>query len=110
MFHNYLEELQLTKRFIKAEFDAIVVFIDTFYKMVHLAPTKTSATAPDTAHLFFDHVVKLHGLPKSIVSDRDAKFTSKFWKSVFHTLGTKLAMSTAFHPRRMVRLNERIAP
>jgi hypothetical protein len=62
----------------KSGFDAIVVFVDTFSKMVHFAPTKTTATAPDTAQLFFDHIIKLHGLPKSIVSDRDAKFTSKF--------------------------------
>jgi integrase-like protein len=53
----------------KAGFDAIVVFVDTFSKMIHLAPTKSSASAPDTAHLFFDQVVKLHGLPKSIISD-----------------------------------------
>jgi transposase InsO family protein len=73
--------------------------VDTFSKMTHFAPTKTTASAPDTARLFFDHIFRLHGLPKSIVSDRDAKFTSKFWKSLFQTLGTKLAMSTAFHPQ-----------
>ena len=83
----------------KAGFDAIVVFVDTFSKMTHFAPTMTTATAPDTARLFFDHVFRLHGLPTSIVSDRDAKFTSKFWKTLFQTLGTKLAMSTAFHPQ-----------
>jgi hypothetical protein len=81
----------------KSGFDAIVVFVDTFSKMVHFAPTKTTATAPDTARLFFDHVVRLHGLPKSVVSDRDAKFTSRFWQSLFQTMGTRLAMSTAFH-------------
>jgi hypothetical protein len=79
--------------------DAIIVFVDMFSKMVHFVPTKTSATAPDTARLFFDHVFRLHGLPKAIVSDRDAKFTSKFWQTLFRTLGTKLAMSTAFHPQ-----------
>jgi transposase InsO family protein len=83
----------------KAGHDAIVVFVDTFSKMVHFVPTKTTASAPDTAKLFFDHVFKLHGLPKSIVSDRDAKFTSRFWQSLFNTLGTKLSMSTAFHPQ-----------
>ena len=83
----------------KAGFDAIVVFVDIFSKMVHFAPTKTTASAPDTARLFFDHIVRLHGLPKSIISDRDAKFTSRFWKSLFQSLGTKLAMSTAFHPQ-----------
>ena len=83
----------------KAGFDAIMVFIDTFSKMTHFTSTKTTATAPDIACLFFDHVFQLHGLPKSIVSDQDAKFTSKFWKTLFQTLGTKLAMSTAFHPQ-----------
>jgi len=92
---DFIVQLPVTK----AGFDAIVVFVDTFSKMVHLAPTKTSATAPDTARIFFDQVIKLHGLPKSIVSDRDAKFTSRFWKSLFQTMGTKLAMSTAFHPQ-----------
>jgi hypothetical protein len=83
----------------KAGFDAIVVFVDTFSKMVHFVPTKTTATAPDIARLFFDNVFHLHGLPKSLVSDRDPKFTSHFWQSLFQTLGTKLAMSTAFHPQ-----------
>src|SRR3954453_1588809 len=49
--------------------------------------------------IFFDHIFHLHGLPTSIVSDRDAKFTSRFWQSLFRTLGTRLAMSTAFHPQ-----------
>src|SRR3954454_10081906 len=83
----------------KSGFDAITVFVDTFSKMVHLVPSQTTATAPDTAKIFFDIVFCLHGLPTSIVSDRDAKFTSKFWQSLFHTMGTRLAMSTAFHPQ-----------
>jgi transposase InsO family protein len=83
----------------KAGHDAIVVFVDVFSKMVHFVPTKTTATAPETAKLFFDHIFRLHGLPQSIVSDRDAKFTSRFWQTLFKTLGTKLAMSTAFHPQ-----------
>ena len=67
----------------KTGFDAIVVFVDTFSKMTHFAPTMTMATAPDTAWLFFDNIFKLHSLPKSIILDRDAKFTSKFWKTLF---------------------------
>jgi transposase InsO family protein len=92
---DFITQLPVTK----AGFDAIVIFVDMFSKMVHFVPTRTTATAPDTARIFFDNVFKLHGLPKSIVSDRDAKFTSRFWKSLFNTLGTKLAMSTAFHPQ-----------
>ena len=83
----------------KSGFDAIVVFVDTFSKMVHFAPTTTTASAPDTAHIFFNTIFKLHGLPTTIVSDRDAKFTSRFWRTLFNNLGTKLAMSTAFHPQ-----------
>jgi hypothetical protein len=79
--------------------DAIVVFVDMFSKMVHFAPTMTTASAPDIARIFFDTIFRLHGLPKVIVSDRDSRFTSRFWKSLFRTLGTKLALSTAFHPQ-----------
>src|SRR3954463_7821405 len=92
---DFITHLPKTKK----GYDAIVVFVDMFSKMVHLAPSRTTATAPETAQIFFDNVVKLHGLPKTIVSDRDPKFTSRFWQTIFHTLGTKLAMSTAFHPQ-----------
>ena len=52
----------------------------------------------DTAKIFMDEVVRLHGLPRVIVSDRDAKFTSNFWKEVCRVMGTALAMSSGFHP------------
>src|SRR5215208_1040389 len=81
----------------KAGFDAIVVFVDQLSKMVHFAPVKTTITAPELAKVFFDNVFKLHGMPRVIVSDRDPKFTSLFWKALFKCMGTKLAMSTAFH-------------
>src|SRR5438445_12522033 len=77
---DFIMQLPVTK----AGFNAIVVFVDTFSKMVHFVPTQTTATAPDTARIFFDHIFKLHGLPLSIISDRDAKFTSRFWKSLFN--------------------------
>jgi len=79
--------------------DAVVVFVDRLSKMVHLAPTKKTATAEDTAKIFFEVVFKHHGLPKDIVSDRDAKFISDFWKSLFVLLEVKLSMSTAYHPQ-----------
>jgi len=79
--------------------DAIVVFVDKLSKMVHWVATRTSATAPELARVMFDHVVRLHGLPESIVSDRDTRFTSHFWTSLWELCGTKLAMSTAFHPQ-----------
>jgi hypothetical protein len=59
----------------------------------------TSITALEVAKIFFSTIFKNHGLPQVIISDRDAKFTSRFWKTLFEQVGTKLALSTAFHPQ-----------
>ena len=83
----------------KTGHDAIVVFVDRLSKMAHFVPTKTAITAPQLAQIFFDHVFRLHGMPKTIISDRDPRFTSLFWEALYKTLDTKLAMSTAFHPQ-----------
>jgi hypothetical protein len=80
-------------------FDSILVVTCRLSKLVHLIPTVTTATASDVARLFVNEVVKHHGLPTSIVSDRDAKFTSHFWKSLLQLWGVKSAMSSAFHPQ-----------
>jgi hypothetical protein len=80
-------------------YDAIVVFVDKLTKMVHYAATSTSVDAPGLAALFFEHVVRHHGVPTTIVSDRDPRFTSNFWRSLWRLTGTTLAMSTAFHPQ-----------
>lgn len=80
-------------------FDAITVFVDKLSKQVHLAPSKTTDTASDVARLFFDNVFRLHGMPRTIVSDRDTKFTGHFWRELHRLMDVKLAMSTAFHPQ-----------
>jgi len=82
-------------------FDAIMVVVDRFSKMAHFIPTKDEATAQETGRLFFTHVFKLHGLPKGIVSNRDPKFTSKFWRALWKKMGLELKMSTSFHPQKM---------
>jgi hypothetical protein len=79
--------------------DAIVVFVDKLTKMVHLAPTRTDVTAPQLANIFWATVVRHHGLPSSIVSDRDPRFVGHFWQALWKCLGTQLTMSTAFHPQ-----------
>jgi len=79
--------------------DTIFVVVDMFTKRAHFIPTKKSATAADTAQLFFRHIFVNHGFPSTIVSDRDAKFTSSFWKELMKLCDVKLAMSTAFHPQ-----------
>ena len=79
--------------------DAIVTFVDKFTKMVHFVPTNGKVTAAQLARLFVDNIVRLHGIPEQLISDRDSKFVSKFWQAVFELLGTKLSMSTAYHPQ-----------
>jgi hypothetical protein len=79
--------------------DAIVVFVDKLTKMVHYVATKTNVTAPQLATIFFREVVRLHGVPESILSDRDPRFTAHFWRAFWTQLGTTLTMSTAYHPQ-----------
>ncbi|CAI5485838.1 unnamed protein product [Closterium sp. Naga37s-1] len=89
--------------------DSILVVIDKFSKMGHFLPTNATATAEATARLFFDRIITIHGIPTTLISDRDPKFTSKFWKELMGLLGTKLAMSSAYHPQtngQTERLNQ----
>lgn len=65
--------------------------------MVHLIPIRMSTDATKLTHLYLQEVVRLHGVAKSIVSDRDPRFMSKFWSEVNRILGTRLLMSTTFH-------------
>ena len=79
--------------------DAIVVFVDKLTKMVHYVATTTNVTAPKLADIFMREVVRLHGVPESILSDRDPRFTAHFWRAFWTQLGTTLTMSTAYHPQ-----------
>jgi len=65
--------------------------------MVHLVPVHTSITATELSWKYLREIVRLHGLPASIVSDWDSKFTSKWWRSLHKIMGAKLLMSTSFH-------------
>jgi len=67
--------------------------------MAHFPPYSRTSDAFRVAKIFFDSVVKLHGLPKTIVSDRNVKFTRYFWKGLWHILGTKLRFCITFHPQ-----------
>ncbi|GMF14672.1 unnamed protein product [Phytophthora lilii] len=76
-------------------FDAIMVVVDKLSKRPVYIPTHTTATAEDTAKLFFNNVIRHYGIPSTIISDRDQKFTSKFWTALVSLTKIKAAMTTA---------------
>ena len=78
----------------------ILVVVCRFSKMIHLIPLGRKTEAPDVAEAFFNHVVKIHGLPATIISDRDPRFQSEFWRTLMEKhMGTSLKFSTAYHPQ-----------
>ncbi|GJP62458.1 hypothetical protein CLOP_g19517 [Closterium sp. NIES-67] len=79
--------------------DAILVVVDRLTKMAHFATSKTTVTAEQTAKLFLTNIVRLHGIPSTSISDRDPRFTSNFWTKTWQQYGTRLHLSTVYHPQ-----------
>ena len=78
--------------------DGILTVVDRATKMVHLVPVKQTISASETAQVYWNNIGKLHGIIRSVVSDRDPRFVSRFWQELWRLLGTKLRMSSAYHP------------
>jgi hypothetical protein len=78
--------------------DLIMVVVDKFTKASHFIPLKTTHKVAEVADIFMKEVAQLHGIPKTIVSDRDPKFTSNFWKGLFKGFRTNINFSTTYHP------------
>ena len=81
--------------------EAIWVIVDRMTKTTHFIPVKMTYSLDQLAQIYIDEVMSLHGVPTSIMSDRDPRFTSKFWESLHKALGNNLSFSTAFHPQTL---------
>ena len=95
---DFVNGLPLSKDWTGTEYDAILVIVDRLTKMAHYVPVKTTLTAEQLAEVLIDVLVRYHGLPDSIVSDRGSLFTSHYWSALCHFLSVKRRLSTAFHP------------
>ena len=82
----------------RARYDMIWVVVDRLMKDAHFIPLKTGCSLEEMAQLYVKEIVRLHGVSRSIVLDRDSYFVSRFWKSLHEAMGTKLSFSIAFHP------------
>ena len=89
--------------------DCIYVVVDRLNMFSHFFSVTSSFSAAQVADLFFKEIFRLHGLPKSIVSDRDGRFMSAFWQEIFRLVGTQLTPSTRYHPQtngKIERVNQ----
>jgi hypothetical protein len=78
--------------------DSIFIVVYTLTKSDHFIPMRTMYQAPDIARVFISEIVRLHGMPKRIISNRGSMFTGRFWTSFQEALGTQLKFNTVYHP------------
>ena len=78
--------------------DSVWVIVDSLTKSAHFIPVRIDYSMDRLVELYVDEIMRLHGVPLSIVSDRDPRFTSRFWKELQSALGTMLKFGTTFHP------------
>jgi transposase InsO family protein len=80
-------------------YDAILVVVDRLIKMARFVPTTTDVSAKEIAALFLREVFRMFGMPQELITDRDPRFTGKFFAEVCRLLGVKQCLSTAYHPQ-----------
>ena len=83
----------------RRKFDVIWVTVDRLTKSAHFIPVITTYSSEQLAQVYIREIVRLHGVPISIISDRGTQFTSRFLRAVQHELGTRVELSTTFHPQ-----------
>ena len=79
-------------------YDAILVIVDRFTKYAIMIPFRRDYTAQQLAYVLKDRLIREHGIPRTIISDRDKLFTSNYWATLMAAIGTQRKLSTAFHP------------
>jgi len=89
----------ITKLPVSKGYNSILVVCDRFLKMSHFVATTKKTTAEELARLFRDNVWKLHGLPESVISDRESQFAAGLMKELNKILGIETKLSTAYHPQ-----------
>jgi hypothetical protein len=92
---DFVSGLPLTSR----KHDSIWVIVDRLTKTAHFIPVHTTYDAKDYASLYIKHIDRLHGVPKTIISDRGSLFVARFWEQLHKSLGTKIIRSSAYHPQ-----------
>ena len=80
-------------------YDSIWVVADHLTKSTHFLPVKTRYSSHQYAEIYMARIVSLHGVPKTIISDRGSQFIARFWKQLHASLGTQLIRSSAYHPQ-----------
>ena len=97
---DFIVKLPLSKDTITdIKYNSILVVVDRLIKYAHFIPWKEKGNAKDLAKMILKEIIANHGIPQSIISDRDKLFTSKFWNTWTQQLGTKIKLLTAYHPR-----------
>jgi hypothetical protein len=81
------------------KFDSIWVIVDRLPKSTHFIPVHTNYNVQKYAEIYIAHVLCLHGVPKTIISDRGLQFVARFWEQLHTSLGTHLIHSSAYHPQ-----------
>ncbi|GKF67023.1 reverse transcriptase domain-containing protein, partial [Tanacetum coccineum] len=89
---------KLPKSSTSQGFDTISVIVDRLTKSAHFLPIRENDLLDKLTRLYLDRIVARHGIPVSIICDRDGRFTSNFWKAFQKALGTDISMSIAYHP------------
>ena len=96
---DFVTSLPPSKDWRGVKYDSILVIVDRLTKMVHYEPVQKTLTAEGLAEVIINTVIRHHGLPDSIVTDRGSLFTSQFWSSLCYFMSIKRRLSTAFHPQ-----------